>query len=88
MKTLKFKFFVPVLAVAFAVTSAFTTSASSKVDAFAPIAGYIDSPAPCMTPPVNCSTTGFVTCKNAQGQQVFGKEHPLATTCPRLVFKN
>lgn len=88
MKTIKFKFLIPVLAIAFAVTSAFTTSATAEVESLTSINGYIDHPSPCMTPPVSCLPEGFYTCTNNLEQQVYGKWNELDTTCPRVVFKN
>tara|TARA_R110000796_G_scaffold80122_1_gene177406 strand:+ start:571 stop:834 length:264 start_codon:yes stop_codon:yes gene_type:complete len=87
MKSLKFKLLIPVVAIIFAVTSAFTTSASTNVDAFS-IPGYIDSPVPCQQP-ISCQVSGTQLCTNGLfGPQVYGKNDPNDTTCPRVVYKN
>lgn len=88
MKTVKFKFLIPVLAVALAVTSAFTTVNANVGNSLAPIPGYIDAPTPCMTTPISCLPTGNVVCKSTLGQQVYGKFNINDTTCPRVVYKN
>lgn len=87
MKTSKMKFFIPILAVVFAVTSAFSTSGTSDLEASASINGYIDAPAPCMTPIV-CSPVGSQICTTTSGQQAFGKLSPNSPTCLRVVYKN
>ncbi len=91
MKRSNFKFLIPALAIIFALASAFTTSASSNVDAFSTIDGYIDNPVPCQQR-VECSVTPkpfLCTTVNTQGQtvQAFAKFNPQDTTCPRLVYK-
>ncbi|WP_142784074.1 DUF6520 family protein [Changchengzhania lutea] len=86
MKTFKFKLLIPVVAIIFALTSAFATSTSSNVANLAIVDGYIDSPAPC-TQKVDCSPDGEILCTNAQGQQAFGKMFPSQTTCPLVVFR-
>lgn len=88
MKTIKFKFLIPVLAVAFAVTSAFTTVNETVENSLATIPGYIDHPSPCMITPISCLPTGSVVCKNTLGQQVYGKFNINDTTCQRVVYKN
>ncbi|WP_203296552.1 DUF6520 family protein [Luteirhabdus pelagi] len=86
MKTRKLKFMIPLLAIVFAVTSAFTTADTSKVES-ASILGYLDAPSPCMQS-VSCLPSGTVVCTNARGAQAYGKFHPNDTTCPREVYKN
>lgn len=87
MKSLKSKLLIPVIAIVFAITSAFTTSASNDVDALS-IPGYIDAPVPCQQP-VDCQIAGSQVCTNGQfGPQVYGKHNPGDTTCPRVVYKN
>ncbi|MFI1770565.1 DUF6520 family protein [Thalassobellus citreus] len=86
MKTFKFKLLIPVVAIIFALTSAFATSTNTDVDALAVVDGYIDAPVPC-TERINCSPTGNILCTNAQGQQAYGKFYPNQTSCPRVVFK-
>ena len=86
MKTIKFKLLIPVMAIIFALTSAFTTSESSNVDVLF-IPGYIDNPTPCEQS-VACQVTGSQVCTNGEfGPQVFGKFNPNDTTCPREVYK-
>ncbi|WP_435138481.1 DUF6520 family protein [Formosa sp. A9] len=87
MKTLKFKFIVPVLAVAFAISSAFATASGSSVSEVNAISGYIDAPEPCQQA-INCSLTPGPVCTNGMfGAQVFGKHNPSDTTCPRVVYQ-
>ncbi|WP_067151802.1 DUF6520 family protein [Pseudotamlana agarivorans] len=88
MKTIKFKLLIPVVAIVFAVTSAFTTSASSKVDAVTAINGYIDHETPCEMA-VACSLAPGPVCTNGNdpfAPQVYGKWNPSDTTCPREVY--
>ncbi|WP_077400641.1 DUF6520 family protein [Cellulophaga omnivescoria] len=87
METKKLKLWIPVLAIIFAVTSAFTTSVNSNLDEASTINGYIDSPAPCMSEPIKCLPTGNNVCTNGK-QQAFGKFNANDTTCPRVVYKN
>jgi len=88
MKTIKFKFLAPILAIAFAVTSAFSTTTETEEGVSLPIDGYVDYITPCMTPPVECLTEAAFLCTNNLNQQVYGKWNELDTTCPRVVFKN
>ena len=77
---------IPVVAIIFALTSAFATSTSSNVADLAIVDGYIDAPVPC-TQRIDCSPTGLTVCTNAQGQQAYGKMFPSQTSCPKVVFK-
>ncbi|GAA3573404.1 DUF6520 family protein [Snuella lapsa] len=86
MKTFKSKLLIPVVAILFALTSAFSTSASSKAVSMATIDGYTDAPVPC-TERIDCSPTGDLVCTNAQGQQAYAKQFPGQTTCPLIVYK-
>ncbi|TXD81185.1 hypothetical protein ESY86_18605 [Subsaximicrobium wynnwilliamsii] len=87
MKTRKIQFLMPVLAIVFAMTSAFSTSGNKGEAALSVIAGYIDSPSPCMVP-VTCSTIIGPICTNGlNGPQAFGKSNPNATICPLTVYR-
>lgn len=86
MKTFKFKLLIPVVAILFAVTSAFTTSAISNVDVLAVNDGYLITSSPC-SQPISCAPSGNELCKNAQGVQAFGKYVESQTTCPRVMYK-
>lgn len=87
MKTRKIKLFIPVLAVMFAVTSAFSTSANSNAEDSTTLDGYIDAPTPCMIA-ISCLPAGSQVCKTQSGEQVFGKFNTEDTTCLREVYKN
>lgn len=86
MKTFKFKLLIPVMAILFAVTSAFTTSAISNVDVLAVNDGYLITASPC-SQPISCAPSGNELCKNTQGVQAFGKYVESQTTCPRVMYK-
>lgn len=86
MKTFKFNFLIAVVAILFAVTSAFTISASSNVEAVAPNDGYLITASPC-SQPISCAPSGDELCENAQGIQAFGKYDETQTTCPRVMYK-
>jgi hypothetical protein len=75
MKTRKFKFLVPVLAIVFAITaSAFTTIDNSKVDENTSIiTGYTANAIPgqpCDAVQVDCSVVGSQLCTH-NGKQVY-----------------
>lgn len=75
MKTQKFKFLVPVLAIVFAIiASAFTTIDNSKVDENTSIiTGYTANAIPgqpCDAVQVDCQTTGTMLCTH-NGKQVY-----------------
>ena len=89
MKTSKFKFLVPMIAIIFAITTAFSTSVKSdyNAEALSLTTGYVDAPAPCMIP-VTCATEGSQICTNGlNGPQAFGKISPSATTCSRILYR-
>ncbi|MCK0131587.1 DUF6520 family protein [Flavobacteriaceae bacterium F08102] len=82
MKTTKLKFsLLPLLAVLFAITSAFSTSANTNVSDPAAIQdGYIMKSDVC-EPSIPCSLSGAFLCE-VNNQQVYGKLFPLAPDCP------
>lgn len=87
MKNFKFKFLIPVLAIAFALTSAFATSESSEVDEFAESQqAYIINNNVCEEA-VECSPQGNFACTSG-AQDAYGKLFPEAPTCSVILRKN
>jgi len=89
MKTKAFKFLIPMIAIGFAIASAFATN-STKDDFFAPEIGYVQTSEPCDTP-VNCSNTQTpylcTVLVNGQEKQAFGKINPQATSCIKKLYR-
>lgn len=86
MKNFKFKLLLPVLAIVFAMTSAFTTSANSNVDEFAaPQQAYILNNNICVAA-TTCSPQGSFAC-TIGGQNAYGLS-PSGTTCNVALRKN
>lgn len=87
MKTRKIKILVPVIAIVFAMTTAFSSSVESKTNAPSTIDGYVDAPAPCMIK-VDCSSVPGPICTNGlNGPQAFAKSSPQATTCSIIAYR-
>ncbi|MFC4218970.1 DUF6520 family protein [Flagellimonas marina] len=86
MKNHKLKFLIPVLAIIFAVASAFTTSARAEVDDSASMIGYINSPSPCTAVSVDCTPIENNNLCTYQGQFVYDKLTP--TICNQPLYRN
>ena len=55
MKSRKIQFLMPLLAIVFAITTAFSTAGNADEAALSIVQGYVDSPAPC-TMAITCSS--------------------------------
>lgn len=83
MKTSKLNFLIPILAILFAVTSAFTVSTSTDAE---DMTVYINTPEPCteISEQVNCAPQGNQAC-TYQGLNVFDKLTP--TICSKPLYR-
>ncbi len=82
MKTLKFKFLMPVVAFMIAFAAAFATQTDGQED-FALVPGYIYQNGVCV-PHGTCSNTKAPICTDNAGRQVFGKSGQ--TSCSQLLY--
>ncbi|WP_418501811.1 DUF6520 family protein [Flagellimonas sp.] len=86
MKNRKLKMIAPFLTLVFAISGAFATKAVNNTENLATVPGYIDHPFPCEMA-IECVDTGGPACLDSNGNEVFGKENPNATTCQTEVFR-
>ncbi len=83
MKTLKFKWALPLLAVAFAVTAAFATQKTNSENLIFE-QGYVHTTQPCKKS-IQCYTDGLVQCTSS-GNLVYAMDG--STGCDRPLFFN
>jgi len=87
MKNRKLKMIVPILTLMVGIGGAFATNAFDKVDAYATITGYVDSPLPCEQE-VDCSdiNNGILCTDESSGLQAFAKAEG-ATRCEQTAYQ-
>jgi hypothetical protein len=83
MKTLKFKWALPILAVAFAVSAAFASQKTNTESAVLE-QGYVHSTQPCKKT-IECHTDGLIQCTSG-GNLVYAMDG--STGCDRPLYFN
>ncbi|WP_418501810.1 hypothetical protein [Flagellimonas sp.] len=77
---------LPILTMAIGTSAAFLTHANNIIENQALVHGYLDHPTPC-TIAIDCSDIVGPVCRDANGNQAFGKFDPMDTTCTKVVYK-